>query len=390
MYVLRDGFAEIGWKRTGIVMGAIYAVCALIGMVGGGNLFQANQVTLLITSGMGEESFLAQNQWVIGAVLAVMVGVVVLGGVTSIAKYTAKITPFMAIAYVIAAGTIIVLNIGQLPNAVAQIITGAFTADGVTGGVIGVAVAGIQRALFSNAVGAGTASMSFAATKNRDPAVEGYTAMWGPLVDSVIVCMLTATAIVITGVHEGGNADSDGVQLTAQAFASVSSWFPIVLTIMVFLFGFSTLLSYSFFAEMLAAYLFDPTQRVRMTMRVVYVLLIVVGASISMDSMVTFADATTFLVTVPNLIGLYVLAKVVRRDILWHRTRVETGSLQALDPEVAVGLGDHEPTPEQVEQAEQEEAAEKKRLQTLHRELGQDPQWPHHDEHGRETEAGAR
>ena len=386
MYVLKDGFAEIGWKKLGAVMSAIYAVCALIGMLGGGNLFQANQVTMLVTASFEEGSFIAENNWVVGAVLALMVAVVVLGGVTSIARYTAAITPLMAITYILCALLIILVNITALPGAVAEIFTGAFTADGVAGGVIGVAVVGIQRALFSNAAGVGTASMSFSATKNRNPAAEGYTAMWGPLIDSVVVCMLTAIAIVITGVHRIGDADSDGVELTAEAFSTVGAWFPIVLTIIVFLFGFSTLLSYSFFCEMLATYLFGPTKTVRMLLRIVYVLLVVVGASISMTSMVAFADATTFLVTIPNLIGLYVLAKVVRREILWHRTRVDTGSIQALDPELAVGMGSHEPTQEQVDQAAAEERAEQERLSDLHRELGADPDWTHHDEKGEAVE----
>lgn len=382
MYVLKEGFAEIGWKRTGAVLAAIYAVCALIGMIGGGNLFQANQVTLLVTAGFGEGSFVAENNWIVGVVLAVMVAVVVLGGVTSIARYTSAITPFMAIIYILATLVLIVMNIQALPGALAEIVTGAFTAKGVTGGVIGVAVVGIQRALFSNAAGVGTAAMSFSATKNRTPATEGYTAMWGPLIDSVVVCMLTAVSIVITGVHRTGDQNADGVELTAQAFSTVAGWFPILLTIVVFLFGFSTLLSYSFFCEMLATYLFGPTKRVRLTLRVVYVLLTVVGASISMTSMVAFADATTFLVTIPNLIGLYVLAKVVRREILWHRTRVDTGSLVALDPSIAVGMRDHEPTEQQVQDAERERTAEKDRLDQLHRTLGADPDWSHHDEQG--------
>ncbi|WP_246955528.1 amino acid carrier protein [Brachybacterium sp. Marseille-Q7125] len=377
MYMLREGFAEIGWKKLGIAMGAVYAVLALIGMLGGGNMFQANQVTMIISDAFGEESFLAQNNWVVGVVLAAMVAVVVLGGVTSIARWTSRITPYMAIAYILCVLVIVAVNLPQIPAALGEIIVGAFNPQGVAGGAVGVAVVGIQRALFSNAAGVGTAAMSFSATKTRHTASDGYTAMWGPLIDSVVVCMLTAVAIVVTGVHTVEDAE-DGVVLTASAFGTVADWFPVLLTIIVFLFGFSTLLSYSFFCEMLATYLFGPTRAVRMTLRVVYVLLVVVGASISMTSMVAFADATTFLVTIPNLIGLYVLAKVVRLEVLRYRYRVETGVIEEIeDEDLRVGMGDHEPTEEQVRSERERTRTEEMRLEELHRRLEADPEWPH-------------
>lgn len=380
MYVLRDGFAEIGWKRFGVVLAGIYAVCALIGMLGGGNLFQANQVTMIVSSAFGEDSVIGQNNWMIGAALAVIVAIVVLGGVTSIARWTSFITPFMAIAYILSVLLIIVMNIGQLPSAVAEIFTGAVSPQGVTGGAIGVAVIGIQRALFSNAAGVGTASMSFSASKTKDPATEGYTAMWGPFVDSVVVCMLTAVAIVITGVHRHGSPDSDGVVLTAEAFGTVTAWFPYVLTAVVFLFGLSTMLSYSFFCEMLATYIFGPSKGVRITFRIIYVLSVVVGAAISMDSMVGFADATTFLVTLPNLLGLYVLARVVRYEILRHRTRVAVGTVSEVDEDLRVGMGDHTPTREQTRTAEMEAIRLDEHETAVHNRLAADPDWPHYSD----------
>lgn len=373
MYVLRDGLAEIGWKRLGVVLAGIYAGCALIGMLGGGNLFQANQVTLIVAEAFGEGSFVAENNWTVGVALAVLVGLVVLGGVTSIGRWTARITPFMAILYILSALAIIAVNITSVPAAIGEIVQGAISPHGVAGGAIGVAVIGIQRALFSNAAGVGTAAMSFSASKTRYPATEGYTAMWGPFVDSVVVCMLTAISIVVTGVHRSGE-DADGVALTAQAFATVADWFPILLTVIVFLFGFSTMLSYSFFCEMLATYLFGPSRAVRLTTRVIYVLSVVVGASISMDSMVGFADATTFLVTIPNLLGLYILSRVLRHQILGHRIRVASGSIgEVEDPELRAGMGQSDPTPEQIATVEREDRVEAERIAALREELGWEP-----------------
>lgn len=382
-YFLRDGLAAIGFKRTGKVLALMYAIFALVGVFGAGNLFQANQVSMIVSNATGNE-FLTGNQWIIGVIMAVLAAVVFLGGVKSIANATSAITPLMAILYFLCTLIIILANIQHLPAAISTIITGAFTPQGVTGGVIGVAVAGIKRALFSNAAGVGSAAMAHSASKTREPATEGFTAMWEPLVDSVIICMLTAIAITVTGVYEAGG--EDGVALTAAAFGTVASWFPILLTIAVALFGFSTVLAYEYYGELQAQFLFGSSATVRIVFRIVWVAAIVIGAAASLKSVVAFSDAMFFLMAIPNLLGIYFLAKVVRLEILRHKVRTTTGSIPVVaDPDLQAGLRDHEPTPEQVQAAADEDAAERERLDDLHRRLGADPEWAHHDEHGRPT-----
>ena len=382
-YFLRDGLAAIGFKRTGKVLALMYAIFALVGVFGAGNLFQANQVSMIVSNATGNE-FLTGNQWIIGVIMAVLAAVVFLGGVKSIANATSAITPLMAILYFLCTLIIILANIQHLPAAISTIITGAFTPQGVTGGVIGVAVAGIKRALFSNAAGVGSAAMAHSASKTREPATEGFTAMWEPLVDSVIICMLTAIAITVTGVYEAGG--EDGVALTAAAFGTVASWFPILLTIAVALFGFSTVLAYEYYGELQAQFLFGSSATVRIVFRIVWVAAIVIGAAASLESVVAFSDAMFFLMAIPNLLGIYFLAKVVRLEILRHKVRTTTGSIPVVaDPDLQAGLRDHEPTPEQVQAAADEDAAERERLDDLHRRLGADPEWAHHDEHGRPT-----
>lgn len=384
-YFLRDGLAAIGFKRTGKVLALMYAIFALVGVFGAGNLFQANQVSTIVTNATGNE-FLTGNQWIIGAVMAILAAIVFLGGVKSIANATSAITPLMAILYFLCTLVIILVNIQQLPAAISTIFTGAFTAQGVEGGIIGVAVVGIKRALFSNAAGVGSAAMAHSASKTREPATEGFTAMWEPLVDSIIICMLTAIAITITGVYEVGG--EDGVALTSAAFGTVASWFPILLTIAVALFGFSTVLAYEYYGELQAQFLFGSSATVRTAFRIVWVVAIVIGAAASLKSVVLFSDSMFFLMAIPNLLGIYFLAKVVRLEILRHRVRTTTGSIPVVeDPDLQAGLRDHEPTPEQVRAAAEEDAAERERLDALHRRLGADPEWTHHDEHGRPTAA---
>ena len=381
MYYLRDGLAQIGRRRLGRVLAVLYAIFTLVGVFGAGNLFQSNQVAAIVASSTGSE-FLSGNQWLIGAVMAVLTAIVILGGVTKIARWTSAITPAMAVLYVLCALAIILVNIEALPAAVATIFTSAFTADGVTGGIIGVAVIGIQRALFSNAAGVGSAAMAHSASKTKEPATEGFTALWEPLVDSIGVCMLTAIAVVITGVYQGGG--EDGVALTAAAFGTVAGWFPYLLTVAVALFGFSTVLAYAYYGELSAKFLFGSSALVQNAFRIAWVLAVIVGAAISLDSVIAFSDAMFFLMSVPNLLGIYFLARVLRLEILRHRYRVSVGALSEVEPDLQVGMGSHEPTEEQVAAEEHRTLTEELRLADLHRQLAEDPDFPvradHHDD----------
>lgn len=381
MYYLRDGLASIGRKKLGRILAVLYAIFTLVGVFGAGNLFQANQVAAIVSTSSGSE-FLTENQWLIGLVMAVLTAVVILGGVKKIAQWTSAITPAMAVLYVACVLAIILMNLPTLPGAVSTIFTSAFTADGVTGGIIGVAVVGIQRALFSNAAGVGSAGMAHSASKTKEPATEGFTALWEPLVDSIGVCMLTAIAVVITGVYRSG--DEDGVAMTAAAFGTVADWFPFLLTVAVVLFGFSTVLAYAYYGELSAKFLFGSTATVQNVFRVVWVLAVIVGAAISLDSVIAFSDAMFFLMALPNLLGIYFLARVLRLEILRHKYRVTVGALTEVQPELQVGMGDHEPTEEQVAQERERTHTEEMQLAELHRRLAEDPDFPvradHHDE----------
>ncbi|WP_084252716.1 alanine/glycine:cation symporter family protein [Devriesea agamarum] len=375
MYYLKNGLAEIGRKRTGAVLAGLYAVFTLVGVFGAGNLFQGNQAATIIADQTGS-TFLIDNRWIIGVVMAVFAAVVILGGITSIAKWTSKITPLMAVVYIGCVLAVLVANISHLPHAVVTIFTGALTADGVAGGAIGVAVVGIQRALFSNAAGVGTAGMAHSAVKTKDPATEGFTAMWEPLVDSIIVCTLTALAITVTGAYQGGGAGSDGIAMTSAAFGTVASWFPIVLTVAVALFAFSTVLSYAYYGQLAAAYLFGRGRVVEKVFQICWIVAVVVGAAISLDSVIAFSDAMFFLMTIPNLIGLYALSKILRLEILRHRKRVEVGTIEQVPSELAVGMGDHEPTDAQVRAAEREEREFADHVDEVKAALEADPDFP--------------
>ena len=351
MYYLKAGLAEIGRPKLGNFLAMFYAIAALIGVFGAGNLFQANQgAAILVDATGGESSWFADKLWLIGVIMAVLAGLVIIGGIKKIADYTSAITPLMAILYMIGTIAVILVNFTNIPAAFGVMFTGAFTGEGVAGGFVGVAIIGIQRALFSNAAGVGSAGMAHSAVKTSRPATEGYTAMWEPLVDSVIVCTLTALAIITTGMYKQENDGSDaaGVELTSSAFSTVVDWFPVLLTICVVLFAFSTVLSYSYYGQKAVDFLTGGSAVAQRIFQVVWILAIVVGASISLDSVVMFSDAMFFLMSVPNLLGIYFLAKILRQEILHHKVRADTGTLPEIPEDLQVGLRDHEPTKAQV------------------------------------------
>ena len=350
MYYLRDGLASVGWKRTGAVLAWLYALFTLLGVYGA-DLFQSNQVAAIVASSSGNE-FLQNNNWLLGVIIAVLVGAVIIGGVKSIGTWTSRITPAMALIYLISVLAVIVVNFSEVPAALGSMVHGMFTGEGVAGGIIGVAVVGIQRSLFSNAAGVGTAGFAHAASKTKRPASEGFVAMWEPFIDSVIICMLTATAIVVTGVYGDAGADVEGVELTADAFATVASWFPLLLTVCVALFGFSTVLAYAYYGEQAAVYLLGDKPAVHWGFKIIWVLGPILGSAATLNAVISFADASFFLMAIPNLLGIYFLANVLRKEILGYSREVSNGEVtEVQDEDLMVGMtGDHEPTEEQIRQ----------------------------------------
>ncbi|MCT1830563.1 alanine/glycine:cation symporter family protein [Brevibacterium luteolum] len=346
MYFLRDGLADIGRPGLGRFLAIFYCLATLGGMLGAA-LFQSNQSTaILVDATGGADSFFADKLWLLGSVIALLVGIVVIGGIRRVATWTSRITPLMAILYFVCVLVIIVVHAPEVPHAIGLIVTGAFTGPGVAGGAVGVAIIGIQRALFSNAAGVGTAAMAHSASKTTKPASEGYVAMWEPLIDSVIVCSLTALAVTVTGRYETGA--SDDIELTAEAFRSVTAWFPLLLTVAAVLFAFSTMLAYGYYGQKTLGFMTGGSALAERIFQIVWVIFIVIGASASFDAIMSLADSVFFLMAVPNLLGIYFLAKVVRLEILRYRTQRDLGRITEVDEDLRVGMGDHDPTEEQM------------------------------------------
>jgi AGCS family alanine or glycine:cation symporter len=317
MYYLSKGLKEKGLAKLGKVLAVFFAIMCVGGSFGGGNMFQANQAAAQITERFGIEGGAAG--FIFGIIMAIIVGVVIIGGIKRIGSVTEKVVPFMAAVYVGAALIIIGMNYSVVPKAFGMIFNGAFTPDAALGGVLGVLIVGFQRAAFSNEAGVGSAAIAHSAVKTKYAASEGIVALLEPFIDTVIICTMTALVIIITNIEGGflvyGAEGVQGVELTTTAFESAIPGFSWVLTMAVVLFAISTMLSWSYYGLQAWKFLFGRGNTADIVYKVMFLLFVVVGASISLGAVIDFSDAMIFAMVFPNVIGLLFLAPVVREEL---------------------------------------------------------------------------
>ena len=324
MYYLSRGLKEKGFETLGKITAVIFAVCCIGGSFGGGNAAQANQATVVVKQLLGFESTSAGA--IIGLVMAILVGIIIIGGIKRIASVTEKIVPFMAVLYLFACMYILLINYSLIDDAINLIITEAFnpTAMGV-GGVIGVLMVGFKRAAFSNEAGAGSASIAHSAVKTKYSASEGLVALLEPFIDTVVICTMTALVIIIFnfgGYFEYGGdglgtvmiegVPFEGAGITSQAFAQYIPFSDVFLTIAVVLFAISTMISWSYYGLQSWKYLFGRGAAADLTYKLLFCSFCVLGAAASMNSIWAFSDAMIFAMVFPNMVGLYFLFPVVK------------------------------------------------------------------------------
>jgi len=327
MYTMRKGLAELGLAPLGRIMAIIFCICCIGAALGGGNMFQVNQAyqqVVNVTSGTSFSLWLSQNAWAFGLFMAVITGLVIIGGIRKIASVTDKLVPFMCGLYLLAGMVVLAVNLPQLPAALMHIVTLAFAPDvaTVTGGVIGAMVAGFRRAAFSNEAGFGSAAIAHSAVRTKEPVTEGMVALLEPFIDTIIICTTTALLLVVTGAYSGGG---DGVVMTSNAFATVMPWFPVVLTVVVFLFAYSTMISWSYYGLKAWTYLFGEGRWRELLYKLIFCLFIVAGATMSLDKVIDFSDAMMFAMALPNILALYLLAPRLKRDVADYWRRYQAG-----------------------------------------------------------------
>ncbi len=325
MYYLTKGLKN---KTLGKVLAVFFAIFVIGGSFGGGNMFQVNQAFQLVENITGgTESFIHGKGWLFGLVMAILVGIVIIGGIKKIAKVTDKIVPFMVAIYVAASLFVIFANFSMVGDAFSQIFTGAFSPEGIAGGAIGVLVQGFRRAAFSNEAGIGSASIAHSAVKTKYAASEGMVALLEPFIDTVVVCTMTALVLIITGNVAAENAslnDAQAILLTSGAFESAISWFPYVLTVAVVLFAFSSMISWSYYGFQGWVFLFGRSKKMEYTYKVIFCVFVVIGAAASLGSVIGFSDAMVFAMMVPNMIGLILLAPKVKAELTKYMDAIKS------------------------------------------------------------------
>ncbi len=332
MYYLRDGLKKKKLKWLGWFLAGLFALLVIGGSFGGGNMFQANQAfSQLAYVVPGIEDF---GAW-FGIGLAVLVGIVIIGGIKSIARVTDKIVPVMAMIYVGTALVIIAINIEHTGDAFSMIWHGAFSPGALKGGIIGVLIIGFRRAAFSNEAGVGSAAIAHSAVKTDKPITEGYVALMEPFVDTVIICTMTALVLIFTGTFENPQG-LEGAQLTSQAFESVFSWFPYLLVVAIFMFAYSTMISWSYYGLKGFDYLFGGFSKrlfgnrsvAKFVYLVIFLGFIVVGSSSNLGSVIDFSDMMILAMGFPNILGLLILAPEVSRDLKNYIKQLKSGEIR--------------------------------------------------------------
>lgn len=339
MYYMSKGFKELGLPG-GKILAVLFSIFCILGALGGGNMFQANQAHAQISGIVGD-----YPGWITGVIFAGIVFSVIVGGIKSIANVTEKVVPFMGILYVGAALIILLLNYDKIGWAFGQIFEGAFTGLGVAGGFVGALIQGFKRAAFSNEAGVGSAAIAHSAVKTKEPITEGFVSLLEPLIDTVIICTMTALVITISGqlivdpasgnyvLNEAGTAistigDTSGVALTSAAFGSTISWFPYVLAIAVVLFAFSTMISWSYYGLKAWTYLFGEGKTTELIFKIIFCIFIVIGAAASLGPVIDFSDAAIFAMAVVNITALYFMMKIVRKELVSYSARLKSGEIR--------------------------------------------------------------
>ena len=325
MYYLKNGLAKYGYGNIGKVLAVLFAILCIGGSFGGGNMFQANQAYAQLS---GQFPMLSGNGPMFGFLLAILVGTVIIGGIKSIARVTEKIVPFMAVLYVAAALVILLVNFSEIGNAFAMIFKGAFAPSAAFGGFIGVIIQGFRRAAFSNEAGVGSASIAHSATKTNEPVSEGIVSLLEPFIDTVVICTMTALVIIVTGMS--GVQGVEGAQLTSQAFESVISWFPYVLVIAIFLFAFSTMISWSYYGLKSWTYLFGSSKKSELVYKLIFLIFIIVGASVKLGAVLDFSDMMILAMAFPNILGLLILSGEVKKDLKEYLHKVKNGVIKKI------------------------------------------------------------
>jgi len=312
MYYVPIALQRVGLPRLGKFLAGFFCVAAVGGSL---TIFQVQQSYAQLNAVTGFD-----HAFVYGIIIAVWIGIVLFGGVRRIVKWTDKLSPFMCLLYILACLVVLGANWANVPGALATIVREAFVPDAVAGGVVGALIQGFRRAAFANEAGLGSAPMAHATVRTNEPMSQGFAALMEPFLDTVIICMLTALVVVVSGVYQ--TSPSEGIALTSDAFATVVPWFPVVLAVVAILFALSTVLSWGYYGEQAWTWLFGGQKPSRVAYRLFLCAVLAVAPTLNIAQVVNIVDSLNFCMAIPNLIAVYLLLPELRADLAGYWQRV--------------------------------------------------------------------
>lgn len=326
MRYLSEGLRRLKYGAFGRVLAIAFSIFCIMGALGGANMFQANQ-----SYGAVSRVFPFVPSWLYGLILATLVGLVIVGGVRRIGQVAGTIVPFMCGLYVVASLFILLTNFTEIPGAFGVIVSSAFRPEAIEGGILGVLIQGFRRSAFSNEAGLGSAAIAHSAARTDEPIREGIVALLEPFIDTIVVCNMTALVIVITGAYNNPAYEElrntgAGAELTAAAFGTSISWFPVILAIAVFFFAFSTMISWSYYGERCWDYLTGG--RGTIIFKIIFLLAAFLGAIVAPGPVIGFSDGMILGMAFPNLLGMYFLCPQVARELKDYMRRLKSGEME--------------------------------------------------------------
>ena len=327
MYYLEHGLASKGLKSLGRVFAILFAIFTIGGSIGGGNMFQVNQTVEILST---VSPAVGDYNWAFGLLFALLVSLVIIGGIKRIGRVTSRIVPFMCLLYVVASLVIILSHLAEVPAMIATIFREAFSPQALYGGFLGVLIVGVKRAAFSNEAGLGSAAFAHAAARTNEPAREGMVAMIGPFIDTIVICLMTALVCMITGVYTDPQFQASegfivGAKMTAAAFDSFLPGTRYVLAVGVMLFAFSTMISWSYYGERAWEYLFGS--HLNLIYRGLFVVFVVFGSVVTLKNVLNFTDMLILSMAFPNIIGGVILSPQIKACLQEYWDRLKSGQM---------------------------------------------------------------
>lgn len=329
MDYLSKGLAELGMAKFGKFLAILFAILTIGGSFGGGSSFQVNQSLEAVAESF---PFFAEHRWVYGLIMAILTGVVIIGGIQRIAGVAEKIVPLMCGIYICACLYILFLFAGQIPATILLIFKSAFSFNATYGGFIGVLVTGFKRAAFSNEAGVGSAAIAHSAAKAEYPIQEGIVALLEPFIDTVVICTLTALVIIITGSYNNPEyadliAKSQGAALTSRAIGGIIYWFPYVLAVSVWLFAYSTIISWSYYGERCFSYIFG--EKYAIIYKILLCIGVFLGSITTSTNVLEFGDLMILGMAFPNILGVYFLLPRIRKELNEYLDKIKNGIVKS-------------------------------------------------------------